>query len=157
MKELIFISCIIKNIKSKFLGWWTDDNDDFIVQQNFCEDTTCIMSFAPSWVIGRYSPILFMNSKAPFTQKMFLPSEISRCKKHSTVRPRKKEISWNQVNFSENCNDLSEKVYIVTGIQFILFLLTPVTRCIGHAWPSTIPLIKRWCRNWFAQNRNLGA
>ena len=39
----------------------------------------------------------------------------------------------NQVNFSENCKDLSEKVYIVTKIQFFLFLLTPVTRCIGHA------------------------
>ena len=38
-----------------------------------------------------------------------------------------------RVNLSINCNDLSEKVYIVTKIQFILFLLTPVIRCIGHA------------------------
>ena len=39
----------------------------------------------------------------------------------------------NQVNFSENCNDLSRTNLHVYKIQFILFLLTPVTRCI--AWP----------------------
>ena len=48
----------------------------------------------------------------------------------------------NQVNFSENCNDLSEKDYQL------------VIRCIGHAWPSTSHF-KWWCQNWFAQNRNL--
>ena len=47
----------------------------------------------------------------------------------------------------------SEKVCIV---QFILFLLTQVTRCIGHALPSTNHL-KCWCQNWFVQNRNLKA
>ena len=60
-----------------------------------------------------------------------------------------------QVNFSENWNDLSEKVYIVTKFS-LSFLLTPVTRCIGHARPSTNHY-KWWCQNWFAQNRNLRA
>ena len=45
---------------------------------------------------------------------------------------QKKRKPINQVNFSENCNDSSEKVHCYK-IQFILFLLTPVTRCIGHA------------------------
>ena len=38
--------------------------------------------------------------------------------------------------------------------QFILFLLTPVTRCIGHAWTST-DHFKWWRQKWFAQNGNL--
>ena len=41
-------------------------------------------------------------------------------------------------------------------IQFIFFHLTPVTRCIGHAWPSTNHF-KCWCQNWFAQSKNLRA
>ena len=52
----------------------------------------------------------------------------------------------NRVNFSENCNDLSEKVYIVT--KCILFLLTPVTRCIGHAWASTDHHMDTKCLIW---------
>ena len=53
-----------------------------------------------------------------------------------TVRPRKKETHKSS-NFSENCNDLSEKVYIVTKFS-LSFLLTPVIRCIGHAWARII-------------------
>ena len=37
-----------------------------------------------------------------------------------TVRPRKKK-PINQVNFSDNCNDLSEKVYIVTKFSLSSF------------------------------------
>ena len=37
-----------------------------------------------------------------------------------TVRPRKKE-THNQVNFSENCNDLSEKVYTVKKFNLSSF------------------------------------
>ena len=46
------------------------------------------------------------------------------------VPEKKKPI--NQVNFSENYNDLSEKVYIVTKFS-LSFLLTPVIGCIGYA------------------------
>ena len=59
----------------------------------------------------------------------------------------------NRVNFSENCNDLSEKAYIYTKFS-LSFLLTPVTKCSGHAWTST-DHFKWWCQKWFAQNGNL--
>ena len=39
----------------------------------------------------------------------------------TTVRPRKKWKPINQVNFSENYNDLSEKVYIVTKFNLSSF------------------------------------
>ena len=52
----------------------------------------------------------------------------------------------NRVNFSENCNDLSEKAYRVYKIQFILFLLTPVTRCsrpcMNKHWPFQMVMSK---------------
>ena len=52
----------------------------------------------------------------------------------------------NQVNLSEKCKDLFQ--------NSVYPLLTPVTRCIGHAWPSTNHF-KWWCQNWFAQHRSL--
>ena len=58
----------------------------------------------------------------------------------------------NRVNFSENCNDLSEKAYILQ-IQFIIYLLTPVTRCIGHAkyhWPFSNGMSKMICALYFS-------
>ena len=66
-----------------------------------------------------------------------------------TVRPRRKKKS-------ENYNDLSKKVYTVTNFSLSSFLLTPDTRCIGDAWPSTNHF-KWWCQNWFAQNRRIRA
>ena len=48
-----------------------------------------------------------------------------------------------------------KKVYIVTNFS-LSFLLTPDTRCIGHAWLSTNHF-KWWCQNWFAQNRRFRA
>ena len=38
-----------------------------------------------------------------------------------TVRPRKKRKHINQVNFSENCNDLSQKIYNVTKLSLSSF------------------------------------
>ena len=54
----------------------------------------------------------------------------------TNIRPRKRK-PINQVNFYVNCNELSKKSFHCYRIQFILFLVTPVTRCIGHAWLST--------------------
>ena len=49
------------------------------------------------------------------------PSTQSKGLNFYTVRPRKKE-PINQVNFSENYNDLSKKVYIVTKFSLSSFL-----------------------------------
>ena len=87
--------------------------------------------------------VLKCNSVAPQIFQYWVP--IIQC-----VPEKRKPI--NQVHFSENCNDLSEKVYIVTKFSLSSF----DTRCIGHAWPST-KHFKLWCQNWFAQNRNLRA
>ena len=38
-----------------------------------------------------------------------------------TVRPRKNETHKSSCCFSENCNDLSEKVYIVTKLNMSSF------------------------------------
>ena len=78
--------------------------------------------------------------------------QFKECCCDSTVRPRKKRKPINQVNFYKNCNELSEKVYISRKFS-LSFLLTPVTRCNSHAWPST-EHFKWWCQNWFAENRN---
>ena len=70
-----------------------------------------------------------------------------------TVRPRKKETHKSSKFFWKWFIRKSLHCY---KIQFILFLLTPVIRCIGHAWPSTNHF-KWWCQNWFVQNSNLRA
>ena len=62
----------------------------------------------------------------------------------------------NQVNFSENWNDLSEKAYIVAKFSLSSFFWHQLQECIGHARPSTNHF-KLWCQNWFARNRNLRA
>ena len=69
---------------------------------------------------------------------------------------QKKRKPTNQVNIFWKMQWFVRKSLHCYKIQFILFRLTPVTRCIGHAWPSTNHL-KWWCQNWFAQNMNLRA
>ena len=76
------------------------------------------------------------------------------CTRHLQCVPEKRK-PVNQVNFSENCNDLSETLHCYK-IQFIRFLLTPDTRCIGHAW-SSMNHFKWWRQNWFAQSGRLRA
>ena len=64
-----------------------------------------------------------------------------------------KRKPMNQVNLSENCHyDLSEKVYIVNKIQFILFLLTPLmnmywSRMTKHE-PFEMVMSKLICAEW---------
>ena len=84
----------------------------------------------------RYTLGYFIESFFSFECRQILVCELMI---YSASQKKRKPI--NQVNFSENCNDLSKKSLHCYKIEFILFLLTPVTRC----------------QNWFAQNRSLRA
>ena len=59
-------------------------------------------------------------NKASSADENVKPLIFSSLTQQNTVRPRKKE-TINQVNFSENYNDLSEEVYIVTKFSLSSF------------------------------------
>ena len=65
-----------------------------------------------------------------------------------TVRPRRKRKPTNQVNFSENCNDLSEKVYIVTNAVYPLYFDTSYNMywtCMAKHEPLPMVMSKLIC------------
>ena len=68
------------------------------------------------------------------------------------VRPTKKKKPINRVNFSENCNDLSEKAYIFTKFSLSSFFWHQLQDVLAMQWTSTDHF-----KNWFAQNGNLRA
>ena len=63
------------------------------------------------------------------------------------MRPTSNETHKSTKYFRYLDNDLSDKGLQFYKIQFILFLLTPVTRYIDHAFTSTDHFIW-WCQKW---------
>ena len=57
----------------------------------------------------------------------------------------------NRVNFSENCNDLSEKAYIFTKFSLSSFFYTSYKMywpCMNKHWPFQMVMSKMICAEW---------